>query len=94
MLGEYVAGAAVAGVGVDTSTDLAAARLAVGPRVALQGNLDPLALLEGGTVLREATMEVLDFGMGAPFIFNLGHGILPDTCPEHVACLIAQVRAA
>ncbi len=94
MLGEYAEGAAVAGVGVDTSTDLAAARLAVGPRVALQGNLDPLALLEGGTPLREATMEVLDFGMGAPFIFNLGHGILPDTCPEHVACLIAQVRAA
>ena len=94
MLGEYAAGAAVAGLGVDTSTDLAVARLTVGPGVALQGNLDPLVLLEGGTPLREATMEVLDSGMGAPFIFNLGHGILPDTRPEHVASLIAQVRAA
>ena len=94
MLGEYVAGSAVAGLGVDTATDLAAARLAVGPTVALQGNLDPLALLEGGNPLREAAADVLGSGMGAPFIFNLGHGILPDTRPEHVASLIAQVRAA
>ena len=94
MLGEYVAGSAVAGLGVDTATDLAAARLAVGPTVALQGNLDPLALFEGGIPLREAAAEVLGSGIGVPFIFNLGHGILPDTRPEHVASLIAQVRAA
>ena len=94
MLGEYVAGSAVAGLGVDTATDLAAARLAAGPRVALQGNLDPLALREGRDPLREAVAEVLGSGMGAPFIFNLGHGVLPDTPPEHVASLIAQVRAA
>ncbi|MGC8475493.1 MAG: uroporphyrinogen decarboxylase [Acetobacteraceae bacterium] len=94
MLGEYAAGSAVAGVGVDTATDLHAARLAVGPEVALQGNLDPLALLEGGAALRDAAATVLDAGRDGPFIFNLGHGVVPATPPEHVAALLAQVRAA
>jgi uroporphyrinogen decarboxylase len=94
MLGEYVAGSAVAGLGIDTATDLPAARLAAGPMVALQGNLDPLALLEGGAALRDAVAALLESAAGAPFIFNLGHGVLPATPPAHVAALVAQVQGA
>ncbi len=93
-LGLYAAGTAVAAVGVDTATDIAAARQLVGMQVALQGNLDPLALLAGGTALETAAASLLESAQGAPFICNLGHGILPSTPTEHVASLIRQVRAA
>ena len=93
-LGQYAAGTAVAVVGVDTANPIAGARQMVGTQVALQGNLDPLALLAGGTALEAAAAELLDNARGAPFICNLGHGILPATPPEHVASLVRQVRAA
>jgi uroporphyrinogen decarboxylase len=62
--------------------------------IALQGNLDPLALLVGGAALREETAGILSAMRGRPFIFNLGHGIMPGTPPEHVAELVRMVRAA
>jgi len=62
--------------------------------VALQGNLDPLALLAGGESMRAETAGLLDAMRGRAFVFNLGHGIVPQTPPEHVAQLVAQVRAA
>ena len=64
------------------------------PRVALQGNLDPLALVAGGPALRRETVAILAAMQGRPCIFNLGHGIVPQTPPEHVAALVEQVRAA
>ena len=64
------------------------------PGVALQGNLDPLALVAGGQALRSETMAMLSALQGLPAIFNLGHGIVPQTPPEHVAALVEQVRAA
>ena len=80
-------------VGVDWTTDLAAAREAVGGRVALQGNLDPSALFAPPEALRAETRRVLDsYGAGPGHVFNLGHGITPDVDPERVAVLVDTVR--
>jgi uroporphyrinogen decarboxylase len=93
LLGAYVAGTGVQGVGLDTVADPAEAARLLRPRVALQGNLDPLALLAGGTAMAVAAEEILMAMRGRPFVFNLGHGILPATPPEHVAELVRLVRA-
>jgi uroporphyrinogen decarboxylase len=80
-------------VGVDWTTDLAAARKAVDGRVALQGNLDPSALFAPPEALRAETRRVLDsYGAGPGHVFNLGHGITPDVDPERVAVLVDTVR--
>ena len=63
-------------------------------RMAMQGNLDPLALVAGGAALEGAADDILAAMRGRPFVFNLGHGIVPGTPPEHVAALVARVRAA
>ncbi len=90
MLGAYAGASGVQGLGLDTACDIATG-LPAG--VALQGNLDPLALLAGGEAQRQATAAILAAARGKPWVFNLGHGILPETPPEHVAALVAQVRA-
>jgi len=80
-------------VGVDWTTDLSAARVLVGDRVALQGNLDPSALFAGAETLQSETLRVLDsFGSGPGHVFNLGHGITPEVDPESVAVLVETVR--
>jgi len=61
---------------------------------ALQGNLDPVALIAGGRALDESVDGILDAARGVPFIFNLGHGVLPDTPIAHVEQLVKRVRAA
>jgi uroporphyrinogen decarboxylase len=58
----------------------------------LQGNLDPIALVAGGDALDRAVDRILDATKDVPFVFNLGHGILPETPVEHVEQLIARVR--
>ena len=64
------------------------------PELCLQGNLDPVALLTGGPGLRrEAERDRRGRWGRGPFIFNLGHGVLPDTDPEEVAALVAHVRS-
>jgi uroporphyrinogen decarboxylase len=60
--------------------------------VTLQGNLDPLALVAGGEALRSAVQDILSATKGTPFIFNLGHGILPPTPIDHVHALVKLVR--
>jgi len=81
-------------VGVDWTTDLSEARRAVEGRVALQGNLDPAALLGPAAALRAETLRVLDsFGAGSGHVFNLGHGITPDVDPQRVAELIETVQS-
>jgi uroporphyrinogen decarboxylase len=60
--------------------------------VAVQGNLDPLLLVNGGEALERRIDEILDVLGDGPLIFNLGHGIVPQTPPEHVAQLIERVR--
>jgi uroporphyrinogen decarboxylase len=56
------------------------------------GNLDPLALLAGGAALDREVDAVLASFSGKPFIFNLGHGILPETPIAHVEQMLARVR--
>lgn len=80
-------------VGVDWTTDLAAARKAVAGRVALQGNLDPSALFAPAETLRAEALRALDsYGGGVGHVFNLGHGITPDVDPERVAVLVDTVQ--
>jgi len=60
--------------------------------VPVQGNLDPVLLVTGGEALNRAVDGIVDAMRGRPFIFNLGHGVLQETPPEHVAALVARVR--
>jgi uroporphyrinogen decarboxylase len=63
------------------------------PHICVQGNLDPLMLVAGGAALKREATRILDkLGHGS-FIFNLGHGVLPQTPPEHVAELVDTVRS-
>jgi uroporphyrinogen decarboxylase len=94
LLGPYAEQTGVCAVGIDTATDLSVAISRLPDTVAVQGNLDPLALLAGGEALARETAHILHSGAGRPFIFNLGHGIVPQTPPEHVAALIEQIRLA
>jgi len=61
-------------------------------KAAVQGNLDPLALIAGGAAMEDAVRRILDVLRGKPHVFNLGHGILPETPIAHVEKLIAFVR--
>jgi uroporphyrinogen decarboxylase len=91
-LARYVASVPVDAVGLDWVIDPAFAREQIQRHRPVQGNLDPLALLAGGEALDRAVDMVLEnFGAG-PLIFNLGHGVLPDTPTAHVARLVARVR--
>jgi uroporphyrinogen decarboxylase len=80
-------------LGLDWAIDKAFAREHIQSRVTVQGNLDPLALLAGGASLDGAVDAVLEAFAERPFIFNLGHGILPQTPVEHVERMLARVRA-
>ena len=94
MIGPYAAETDCDAVAMDTATDPVLVVPLVPPGIALQGNLDPLALLAGGTPLTEAADAILAALRGRPFVFNLGHGIVPQTPPEHVAALVEHIRRA
>jgi len=83
-----------AALSLDTTADIVQVRSVVGSNVALQGNIDPLALMAGGKALDMAIDRVLRDAEGAPFIGNLGHGILQHTPIAHVEHLVARFRAA
>ncbi len=88
----YVDATGVDAVSLETAIDRQFAREQIQCRVPVQGNLDPEALRTGGETLDRAVDEVLAAFAGGPFIFNLGHGILPDTPVEHVERMLARVR--
>lgn len=79
---------------LDWTVDLAAVLPGIPARIATQGNVDPLALIAGGAPLDRGVDAVLAGARGRPHIFNLGHGILPETPVEHVAAMVKRVRAA
>jgi len=79
-------------IGLDTAEDVAAVSAWLDPDVPVQGNLDPLALIAGGSALDAAIDDVLQAFDGRNHIFNLGHGILPETPIAHVEQLVARVR--
>ena len=90
----YVEEVPVDAVGLDWTTDLAFARDQIQVRMPVQGNLDPLALVAGGAALDRAVDEILAALADGPFIFNLGHGILPQTPIAHVEQMLARVRGS
>ena len=80
-------------IGLDWHVDLAEAWQRVGHDVAVQGNLDPVTLFASPDEIRRRVARVLERAGGRPgHIFNLGHGVLPETRPEHVATLIDAVH--
>ena len=91
-LTHYAAVTGVDAVSLDPSTGMDWAVRHLGKT--LQGNLDPLALIAGGAALRQGVETILAATKGTPFIFNLGHGILPPTPVEHVEELVKLVRSA
>lgn len=89
---EYVKETGVDAVGLDTGVPLHWAARELQPLVPVQGNLDPLLLVEGGAAMERRIAEILDAFGKKPFIFNLGHGITPETPPENVARLAELIR--
>ncbi len=81
-------------IALDWSIDLAAALPTIPREVATQGNLDPLALMAGGEALDRGVDAALAAVRGRPHVFNLGHGILPETPIAHVERMVARLRAA
>jgi uroporphyrinogen decarboxylase len=88
----YARETGVNAVSLDTAAPMAWAVKTLG--TAIQGNLDPIALIAGGRALQESVDAILEAARGVPFVFNLGHGILPETPIAHVDALVARVRAA
>ncbi|WP_428377334.1 uroporphyrinogen decarboxylase [Lichenicoccus sp.] len=93
-VGRYATLTGVQAVGLDTGVDLEVASTLLPTGITTQGNLDPLALLAGGRSLADAIEAIRTVVRGRPHVFNLGHGVLPQTPPEHVAALVEAVRHA
>lgn len=100
---KYADGTGVNGISLDPSADLELVAVNCGTirkhdgdlwGVVLQGNLDPLALVAGGKALEDGVRTILHAARDVPFIFNLGHGVLPTTPIEHVHELVKLVRGA
>ncbi|MFQ5625626.1 MAG: uroporphyrinogen decarboxylase [Methyloligellaceae bacterium] len=88
----FVRETGVNAVSCDTSLPLDFIARELQPHVTVQGNLDPLLLVNGGNALDRRVDKIMRALGDGPFIFNLGHGIVPQTPPEHVARLIERVR--
>jgi uroporphyrinogen decarboxylase len=92
MYRDYVVETGVTAIGLDSMVPREIARRTLQCSVPVQGNLDPLALLVGGATLEAEVASILaSFGGGA-FVFNLGHGVVPETPVEHVARLAWLLR--
>ena len=92
MLAEYVQATGVRAVHLDTSMDPVLVAGLLPEDVAVQGNLDPIALLAGGTAMTAEVTRIRDALRGRAHIFNLGHGIVPQTNPDHVASVVKTLR--
>ena len=92
LLPEYAQRTGVNTVGMDTGMDPRWAAAHVGTEFGLQGNMDPQALVAGGGAMEAEARSILSAMRGRPFVFNLGHGIVPPTPPEHVEALARLLR--
>ncbi|MDX1581518.1 MAG: uroporphyrinogen decarboxylase family protein, partial [Alphaproteobacteria bacterium] len=79
-------------ISLDTSVPVDWAARTSQPECVTQGNLDPLAVLAGGPAMEEQARAILKGFAGGPHIFNLGHGFVPETPPEHVARLVELLK--
>ena len=91
-MSDYVAKTKCQILGLDTHADRRALDDELDDAIVLQGNLDPLVLVEGGAKMHAAIDAILEDFKSRKFIFNLGHGIVPQTPPAHVEELVARVR--
>ncbi len=89
----FVDGVNPTAIGLDETVDPVWANAALPKHLPVQGNLDPLALIAGGAALDAAIDQILSAFADRPHVFNLGHGILPDTPIAHVEQLVTRVRA-
>ncbi|WP_448950108.1 uroporphyrinogen decarboxylase [Labrys neptuniae] len=89
---DYAEAVPVNAIGLDWAADPAWAAREVQPLKPVQGNLDPLALVAGGEALDRALDRILATFAGKPFIFNLGHGIVPQTPIAHVEHMLKRIR--
>lgn len=90
---DYVEQTGVSCIGIDEHCALEKAICSFGASVAVQGNLDPVTLLAGGKTLEGEVKRILAAAGRHPFIFNLGHGIIKETPPGHVAQLAQLIKA-
>jgi uroporphyrinogen decarboxylase len=91
-LSAFAGEAGVEALGLDSAVDPLWAARNIPRDVVVQGNLDPLALVAGGPPLEASVGRILGAFKGRPHIFNLGHGVLPQTPVEHIAALMRLVR--
>lgn len=89
---KYAQETGVDGVSIDSGVPLEWAKKTLQPLCTVQGNLDNQVLMAGGPSLVSETQKILEAFSGKPFIFNLGHGVLQWTSPDHVQELIDQIR--
>ena len=88
----YIEGTGIDAVGIDWMMPLELARDELQPRATVQGNLDPIALLAGGRAIDAGVDRILETLGSGPLVFNLGHGILPETPVENVERMLKRVR--
>lgn len=88
----YIAQTGVNAVGIDYAMPLHYAKAHIAPLATVQGNLDPLRLVAGGDQMNRAVDAILEAFADVPHIFNLGHGIVPQTPIEHVTQLVRRVK--
>jgi uroporphyrinogen decarboxylase len=93
-LRRFLSEVAVDAIGIDWTAELGFIRDQIQPLRPIQGNLDPLVLRAGGAALDQSIDAILAAFSSGPFIFNLGHGVVPDTPIAHVEQLLARVRDA
>jgi uroporphyrinogen decarboxylase len=93
LLPGYVEATGVDAVSIDWAAEPSLIRNSVQTHVAIQGNLDPLVLIAGGDALDHAVDDVLANYAAGRLIFNLGHGIQPETPIAHVEQMVKRVRA-
>ncbi len=88
----FVKETGVQAVSLDSSVPLMWAAKYLQPYATIQGNLDPIALFAGGNNMLKRVQRIIDVLSHGPFVFNLGHGIVPETPLEHVAELVKYIR--
>ena len=88
----YFSESGVDALGLDSVVPVQIARKALQSVGPVQGNLDPLLLVAGGAAMTEGVAAIRKALGDGPFVFNLGHGIVPETPVEHVAALVASLR--
>lgn len=92
LIGSYARQVDVNGIGLDTAIDPGHVLTAVPETIAVQGHLDPVLLIEGGAAMEKRVRELVEIYKGRPHIFNLGHGVRPETPIAHVERVVEIVR--